>query len=172
MHIFFIDQDRVRQNERERDKYCTSFQLKYLKITRIEHLSFLCPFNSPTSTKIKIRDENQCNKINTVILYLNTFTFKCWNGGNNLNTAHLGPSFQVWVVSIVLAEPSRTLQLSPLKAPALCVSNLSPPFLSDWLTVTLTGGFLMKENGFISKGFCSPWRVISTELDMSVLQTT
>lgn len=30
----------------------------------------------------------------------------------------------------------------------------------------------MKENVIISKGFLSPWRVISTELDMSVVQTT
>lgn len=45
-------------------------------------------------------------------------------------------------------------------------------FSALWLTVTLTGGILMKEKGIISEGFLSPWRVISTELDMSLLQTT
>lgn len=81
---------------------------------------------------IKISDENKCNRINTVIFYLNKFTFQHYNRRNNPYIAHLGPSFQVWVVSAVLVETSRTLQLPALKISAA----LRFPLLSDRLTNT------------------------------------
>lgn len=76
------------------------------------------------------------------------------------------------VKNLVLVEPSLSLSLSS------SFEGDSSVCFNPWLcfaprlTVALTGWFLMKESVIIPQDFPSPWSIISTEFDMSALQTT